>query len=245
MYSIIRGVITLSLFLGPVLLTSAGAQVAAFVPAADPRVEVTGHGESRVSPDRVNVTLSVETKGSAAATAALINARVQARVIDTLRSLGFTGRQVSTISYNVAPNYEASSDGRGRSQQGYIARNAVRVEMTQLDRIGAVIDAALARGATGVSNVQFKASNTEEARATALRQATDRARSEALTLAKAFGGTLGPLLEVSTLLPDHIAGGRLMMREAYSGFVEGTPISPFEIVVAVSIVARWRFVPGQ
>ncbi|MBC7791470.1 MAG: SIMPL domain-containing protein [Anaerolineae bacterium] len=237
-------VMALSIFLGLAAPPSPHAQAASVIAGPDPRVEVTGHGESRVSPDGVNVTFSVETKGSTAAAAAGGNARVQERVVDTLRALGFTEKQISTISYNVAPNYEASPDGRGRSQRGYIARNAVRVELTQLDRIGAVIDAALARGATGVSNVQFKASNTAEARAIALQQAAGRARAEALVLAKAFGGTLGPLLEVTTLVPDHVAGARLMSHEAYSS-VEGTPISPSEIVVAVSIVARWRFVSGQ
>ncbi len=239
MRSMLR-VASLSFVLASAFVPPARAQIVAADAGTEPRIEVTGRGESRVSPDGASVTFSVETKGASAAVAAASSARIQTRVIDTLRSHGFSGKQISTISYNVAPNYEPSPDGRRRLQQGYVARNAVRVELTELDRIGAVIDAALARGATGVSNVQFKASNTQAARAVALRQAADHARSEALVLAEAFGGKLGPLLELSTLAPNEIAGARLAMREAYSS-VEGTPISPSEIVISVLIVAKWRF----
>jgi hypothetical protein len=199
-------------------------------------VEVTGFGESAVAPDRATVMISVETYGARAASVAAENAQIQARVLDTLRTLGFAGDMVSTLQYNVAPNYARTETGQ--RQEGYIARNAVRVRLSDLGRIGSVIDASLARGATGVGGVRFEASNTDAARREALAGAARQARGEAEALAAAMGGRLGPLLSVSTSRTEFygrvsgLAGG-YAMRE--------TPISPSDIVERAQVVARWRF----
>jgi uncharacterized protein YggE len=208
-----------------------------------PFIEVDGQGEARIAPDRATITLSVHTKGERAAQVAAENARIQTRVLDTLRALGFTGPEVSTLSYNVAPNYEYGE--RGARQVGYVAQNSVRVRLTRLDRIGAVIDAALARGANGVEGVVFEATETTAAQREAVQQATSRARAEAEALAAALGGTLGELLEV-TSVPDPtrpMADMRMRLQAAQVSN-EATPITPGEIVVYAQVVARWRFVPN-
>jgi uncharacterized protein YggE len=211
-----------------------------------PFLEVAGHGESRIAPDRATVILSVETKGTSAAIVGANNARIQARVLDTLRTLGFTGTQVSTVSYNVAPNHEPTE--RGMRQSGYIARNAVRVRVTRLDRIGGVIDAALAAGATGVGGVHFEATSTEAAEREAVAQAASNARAEAEALARALGGSLGALLDVSTVSqrrPVVMEQSMRRMQAVYMVSNEATQLTPNEIVIPASVVARWRFVPGR
>src|SRR5688500_17542700 len=113
-------------------------------PSGPPYVEAIGQGEAQVAPDRATITFVVETKGPAAATVAAQNARIQERVLDTLRALGYTGARVSTRNYHVGPNYETTPRGETR-QVGYVARNAMTVRIRQLADIGALIDAALAR----------------------------------------------------------------------------------------------------
>jgi hypothetical protein len=214
---------------------------------AEPRVEAAGQGESRVPPDRATVTLQVVNKGASAARVAATNARVQQQVLDTLRAMGFSGPLVSTVSYNVSPNEEELPNGRGSRQVGYVARNAVRVQLRQLDRVGAVIDAALARGATGVEDVEFAASNTDSAEAAALAQAAQRARVNADAIARSLGGRLGALIEVAS--PQRGGGGEYMLASmrVYApragGFAlsSDTPISPTDIVVQAAVVGRWRF----
>jgi uncharacterized protein YggE len=204
-----------------------------------PMVAVTGHGEAHIPPDRATVVLSVETTGLAAAEVGATNAHIQRRVLDTLRALGYSGSEISTTSYNMTPNYEPAPTGE-RNQRGYVARNAVRVKVTQLDHIGIVIDAALARGANGVEDVSFEASNTDAARQTALADATAQARLNASALAKAMGGTLGKLIDVT--MQDALSDGTLM--HAKMGLAQ-TSITPSDLTIESNVIARWQFVPGR
>ena len=215
------------------------AQATTAAPAI-PFIESVGSAESRAVPDRAMVTLSVETTGATASGVATTNARVQRQVLDTLAKLGFQAPNVSTRSFNVAPNWDVGP--QGRRQAGYIARNAVVVRVTDLARIGAIIDAALARGATGVGNLDFASGAADSAGRVAVREATAKAREEAAAMASALGGSLGGLLQASTM-PDQRAFGRM----AYAGSMrmENTPITPTDIVVSATVVTRWQFVPGR
>jgi uncharacterized protein YggE len=215
-------------------------------PGGPPYIETSGDGIGRVAPDRATVVLSVETKGATAAAVAATNARIQQRVLDTLRVLGFAGAQVSTVGFNVQPNQEYLPRG-GIRKQGYLARNAVRVRLTDLTRIGNVIDAALARGATGVEDVEFEATNATSARNAALAEAAEHARSDAAALAQAFGGTLGPLLTLSTVDDgSYVPTRRRVNAASVVGYGEGggTPIAAGDLTVQLSIFARWAFVQG-
>jgi uncharacterized protein YggE len=204
-------------------------------------VETLGSGEVRVIPDRATLSLSVETKGPSAATVAAANARTQRAVLDTLAALGLRAPDVSTQSFNVAPNYEPTPEGRRPS--GYVARNAVIVRFANLARIGAAIDAALARGATGVGMLAFTSSAADSAGRVAERAAVAKARADAEAIADAMGGTLGPLLQVTNAPGD---GRPIALRGVAGGsFSSVTPITPTDVVVSAAVVARWQFVPRR
>ncbi len=229
-----------SLLVGAVLAVAAPDAASGQAPVLVPYVESVGTAESRAVPDRAMVTLSVETTGTSAATVAATNARLQRQVLDTLAKLGFQAPNVSTRSFNVAPNWTFGP--QGRRQAGYVARNAVLVRVTDLARIGAIIDAALARGATGVGELEFASGASDSASRVAVREATAKARAEAEAMAGALGGALGGLLQVSTS-PEQ-QGFR---RAAYGtgGQLENTPITPTDIVVSATVVARWEYLPKR
>jgi uncharacterized protein YggE len=210
-----------------------------------PYIEAVGQGEARVAPDRATLTLVVETKGPAAAAVAAQNARVQDRVLDTLRALGYTGDRVSTRNYHVGPNYESTQ--RETRQVGYVARNAMTVRITQLTQIGTLIDAALARGATQVEGVVFASSREDSARHAALADAAAKARADAEAVARAMGGSLGALLEATTG-GDVSALARLRRVELSAVRVGAggglTPITPAALEVYATVLARWQFRPN-
>lgn len=204
-------------------------------------IETSARREVRIAPDRATLVLAVETRAPSAAAAAQANARAQRMVLDTLRAIGIAPSQIGTAGYTVQPNYEPLPKG-GMQRNGFVANNAITVRLTQLDRVGTVIDAALARGATNVGEVTFDASNTADARRAALADAATQAKAEATTLAKALGGTLGPLIMATTRADE--PGPRPMMPYAMARAASAeTPIEPGEIVVAASVLARWAFVP--
>ena len=227
------------------LLLACGASARAQERAdTSPDVETVGMGERRVVPDRATVMLFVESKHSAAATAASINARAVTAVRDTLARLGLENA-VTTSSYNVGPDYEIPRPSdTGPRRAGYAARTVLRVKLTQLDLVGRVIDASLARGATGVEGVIFEASTAEEARREAMADAAAAARRDAEALARALGGTLGPLMSATTAPNNDPRRMNVQMRGVAGGAMNGTQVTPIEILVTAGVVTRWRFVAG-
>ena len=204
-------------------------------------VETSARREVHIAPDRATIVLAVETRAPSAAAAAQTNARTQRMVLDTLRAIGIAPSQISTAGFTVQPNYEPNPKG-GMQRNGFAANNAIMVRLTQLDRVGAVIDAALARGATNVGDVTFDASNTADAQRAALADAAVQAKADAATLAKALGGTLGPLIMITTR-GEQMVPRPMMAARGFAATAE-TPIEPGDITVSASVLARWTFVPN-
>lgn len=232
--------------------SSRGALAQAVSPAPDgegpPVVETVGTGERRVTPDRATVMLFVESRASSASLAAAANARAVADVRDTLAKLGLDSTATTAASYHVGPEYEAPEPmerGTRPRQRGYVARTAIRVELRRLDQVGRAIDAGLRRGASGVEGVHFAASTAEEAHRAALAEAAQAARRDAEALARSLGGTLGPVLSVSTAGAGDPRRLNVMMRGPMGYGGAGTSVTPTEIVVAAGVVVRWRFQPGR
>ena len=228
--------------------SSSSVALAQTPPAASdgmPEIETVGSGERRIPPDRATVTLVVVSQAPSAGVAASKNARAVAAVRDTLRKLGLENA-TSIASYNVGPDYEMSPRSETPRRSGYAARSAVRVQLSQLDDVGRVIDAGLARGATEVEGVFFESSTAEEARRAAMAEAAASARRDAEALARSLGGTVGPLLGVSTAGAMDARRMNVAMRMGYGGFAGAgnTVVTPNEIVVTAGVITRWRFVAG-
>lgn len=219
-----------------------GAQQAPPPLSAVPSVSVTGEGEAKATPDRAMITIGVQSRASTAAEAAAENARKQRAVLDTLRALGFTQQQLTTSNYSVYPEMQHEPVNSQPRVIGYVVSNTVRVDVRRLDQAGRVIDAALAKGANTVHGLNFYLADPAPVRRAAIVDAVARARADAEALAGAAGGSLGALLELSTL---PMPSGPVMYRamaEASPG-LRSTPIEVGEEVVRATVNARWAFVP--
>ena len=212
-----------------------------------PMVITNGRGEVEVTPDRAKIHLAVESRGATAAAAGARNARIQTEVLDTLRRMGYTAEQLGTLGYSVHPEYQYPKEGGVPKVVGYVARNTIRVDVTRIERVGATIDAALAKGATNVAGLRFESSRFDEVRREALKSAVRAARADAEAMASAAGGTLGELLDVSSIDQGPIPYMEMSapMAMARSADVVQTPIVPGEQKVTVMVAARWRYSPAR
>jgi uncharacterized protein YggE len=210
-----------------------------------PQITASAHGETRVSPDRATIQISVQTRASTAAAAASENATKQKAVFDAIRALGVQPDQLSTINYNVYPE-QRYEQNREPVITGYNVTNTLLVDVRKLSLVGPIIDAALSKGANMITSLQFYASNTEAARRTAIGSAVQKARADAEAAARAAGGTLGGLLEI-TLGTSYSPPPRpmVMARDmAATAAAQETLINPGEQMVSVDLTTRWGFVPG-
>lgn len=228
---------------GGVVLGTASLRAQAPSNASPPQIVTTGVGEASVVPDRAMIYLSVQTRAATVATASADNARRAKAVMDTLRALGITGDAVSTAGYSVSPEMQYPQNQPPRAT-GYTVSNSILVKLKRIEDVGRVIDAALAKGTNEISSLQFSSSKADSVRSVALSAAVADARAQADAMAKAAGGSLGPLLELNTasvpIRPVPLMQPTAMMRAATA-----TPISPGEQTVNATVTGRWVFVPGR
>jgi hypothetical protein len=233
-------------FLWCTVVVSPFARSAAQEPARDPvpAIVTQGRGEVTVVPDRATVTLAVESRAPTAAEAGRRNAAVARAVQDTLRSLGIPDPKLRTTGFSVSPEYRYPGEGRAPQVVGYIARNAVRAELDRTEQAGPAVDAGLAKGATSVSGLTFWASNTDDARREALRLAVEKARADADVMARAAGGSVAGLLELSSQADLDAPLPRMEAAMMRADAAEPpTPVQAGEQRVSVVVSARWRFQP--
>jgi uncharacterized protein YggE len=207
---------------------------------SDPDIETVGTGTRRIAPDRAWVHVTIQTRARSAGAAASANATAVQAVMDTLRRAGLDSA-ASTSSYHVGPDYERRPVSGEPQVIGYVANTTLRVRPPRIDLVGRVIDVSFAKGATGVEGVYFESSRAEEARREAMTDAAAAARRDAEALARALGGTLGPLLSTSTVGRDYPDRTNIAMGEMV--VASGTQIMPGQLVVTASVVTRWRFLP--
>jgi uncharacterized protein YggE len=219
---------------------AAMAQAPASASAPTPRIITSGSGEARVSPDKATIFIGVQSRASTAASAASTNARRQRAVLDTLRAMGLTSAQLSTVNYSVSPEMQYDQNTRTSRVVGYVVSNSVRVQVNQLDDVGRIIDAALAKGANEISSLQFESSKADSARRAALSEAVANARADAEALARAAGGTLGELIELSTTSSPIRPYAEMAMAKVAAA--APTPIEPGEQTISASVTAQWAFV---
>ena len=76
-------------------------------------------------------------------------------------------------------------------------------------------------------------------------EAVRDARADAEVLARAAGGTLGPVIEITSSSPPiRPMYGEVMMRGAAKADMV-TPIEPGEQVISATVSVTWQFNPGS
>jgi uncharacterized protein YggE len=207
-----------------------------------PEVATFGSGAVTLSPQRATVQIGVSTHAISAAEASAQNATVLQAVLDTLVRTGFRRESLRTLAFGVSPNYDYAN---GRKVIDYAARSVIRVSLSDLSRVGRVIDMALAAGATEVGGLDYESDSTDVARHRALAQAFAKARDDATAVAAAAGGKLGRLLELTT--HDNGYGGLAFGPVVFSPAMQQQtpPIMPPDVTVRVSVQTRWQFLPPR
>lgn len=235
----------LTIFVALSLPVVAGAQTSAVATRANPEIVTSGSGVVKLKPDRATLTVAVVTRATSAAEAGRLNVNRIRPVIAALKRQRLPDSAIVSTGYTVS--IERESIGRppapAEAPQTYVARNAIRVSLWDLETLGQLVDTALAAGASEIANISFASSQAVDARQRAIAAAVRSARADAEAAAAAAGGTLGALIEVS-LLPEYgVAGGRAADYYQFSIAGAATPIMPSDVSVSVQARVRFAFTP--
>ena len=151
-------------------------------------IMVSGNGSVVAAPTVAVVSLGVDTRAANAKSALAANAREMQLVIAAVKAAG--GRDVRTESVSLSQVL-----GQNGEPTGFAASNAVSATV-DVDRAGAVIDAAVNAGANQVNGPTMSVADQGKLYRQALKAAVADARLSAETLAAASGRPLGKVTSV-------------------------------------------------
>jgi len=210
---IVRGVVLALVALIPA--APAFAQPAMMMTQAEsqlPVIVTTGEAVVQRAPDRAWVTIAAETRARTAEEAQRANADAMASVNAKIKSSGVGDDAVQTIGYDLQPEFDFVN-GR-QALRGYVARNQVQVRVDTLTRLGDVIGAAVASGATSVSGVRFDVKDRESAEREALRRAVADAVARADAAAAGARATVARVIRIEEQRDFVVPQPRPMMMSA-------------------------------
>ena len=164
------------------------------------RVGATGRVETQ--PDQAVIRVAVRVTGGSAAEVRERLADNASRMRAALDGIGVDGGQITTAYYDIGRNYRADRDKDAPAFQG---RHAFEITLTDLDRTGEVIVAAVENGATDVDNVRFTLSEEKrrELHREALSDAMESARAQADVIAESAGLSVAGVGSVQTADVGH------------------------------------------
>lgn len=207
----------------------------------EPLVIARGVGQAFGEPDAVQIVIGVRTEASTAAEAAAENSRLQNAVIAVLLAEGIAADSIQTSSFAVRPNWSPTP----ARVESYVVDNTVQIRTRNVGELGRLIDVALAAGANRIERVVFSSSKQDSLRRTALEKAVEAARLDAEVMARAGGGRLGQLVQLSNTSPSFgPADARVVVeqRRVAAGSLGATSIAPQDVTVTAAVTATWKLV---
>lgn len=203
---------------------------------------VTGEASLTRAPDRAIVTFRIETTDDQAATATSDNAAIAAALGTKLAPLGIPAAAVTTSGYGLTYTPRpAKPDPASTQRYGYTVERTIEVAVTNVNATGAIVDAGVAAGVSGVNGVTFTLRDRGPAQRGAQAAALADAVAQARSLAAAAKVRLVRILAISP------SGGvvqpqvtpRVMMSVAVP-----TTIDAGDLTVQASVTVRYEIAPA-
>lgn len=148
-------------------------------------ISVSTTANTELAPDVAEVSIAVQTTDSKSMQKATIqNKEISDKVIAALKSMINTadGDYIKTSDFNASPIYSYS--GSRRTLDKYQVSNSIIIHTKSIEKVGSMIDKAIALGATNVDSLAFSVSNYENQCNDLLAIATKKAQNRANAIAK-------------------------------------------------------------
>jgi uncharacterized protein len=230
----------ITLVLGAATVLQAQQANPTSTPLRGTKVSVVGDAVVQAQPDTAILTISVVTQARRALDAQQDNATKSDAVVKALKNAAGADAEVKTSGYSVQPQ-RVYREGQPPTITGYEARNTVTVTMSDLKKIGNVIDIASQTGANDIAGISFTLKQDRTAREQALAEATREAMNKAQALARALGGRVVRVVEVQEEgfqrppVPVYQAEAFMAKRDSVATPVE---VGSLEIASRVQLIAE-------
>jgi len=157
---------------------------------------VEGTGKVQAVPDVATLSVEVSQEGEDLDPVMARVRREMGKILDVVKAQGIEDKDVQTEIFNVRPKLEYDKRANPR-RVGYAVTNRVSVKVRDLKKVGKVLTAVTAGGATSVNGPDFDVDNPQTYQRKALTLAFEDARSKAAALADAAGVHLGQIVSMT------------------------------------------------
>ena len=205
-------------------------------------LSVVGNAQTMVKPDKVTLSLAIETTNTTANAALNANSEAMNKALNELEAAGVRENETTTSFFNISPNYNLTQQGQeqdspspieSRDIISYTVTNSIIVDSYNLLNISKWIDTAVLVGVNDVSNIYFSlsAAKSEAIKNDLLKQAVTSAKGKAEIAASALGLNLTGVKSINI---ESINGfpppEPLMARETVAEATAPTAGSPTPII---------------
>lgn len=176
-----------------IIVSATGCNAQSDQPA--PRKVITsGSGLIKVEPNMAQLTMQLEALHKDGGVA---KSDVDGRVnlfLEALKTLNIDEADVVASALQLSPNYEYHH--QKRQFNGYRASRTIDLTLNKLEQLNQLMDLALTSGIDQIGHIELKVANEQQYQQQAQQQAIADSQQKAAALAKAYGATLGPILQI-------------------------------------------------
>jgi uncharacterized protein len=150
---------------------------------------VTGSATTNTKPDKVTISLGVETTNAKAKAALASNSELMNKIINGLKTAGVSDNETSTSSFTITPNRDYTIDTERGKLVGFTVSNSIKLDSYNVNDSSEWIDVAVSSGANNVDSIYFGVSENklEGIKNELLKEAIENAREKADIAASALG----------------------------------------------------------
>lgn len=150
---------------------------------------VTGSASTQTKPDKVTMSLGVETTNTKAKAALVANSELMDKIVNALKIAGIKENETSTSSFTITPNRDYSIDKNQGKLIGFTVRNSILINSQNVNNASDWIDIAVSSGANNVDSIYFSISDKklDEIKKELIKQAIGNAREKADVAASELG----------------------------------------------------------
>ena len=151
-------------------------------------LSTSGKSMIKIKPDKVTLSLGVETTNKTADAALVSNSKLMNKILIALKKVGVKDNETNTVSFDISPNYNYSQSNRG-NLIGFTARNSIIIESSNINATSNWIDTAITSGANNINSIDFTISDKklEQIKNSLIKPAIDNAVEKADIAASALG----------------------------------------------------------
>lgn len=194
-------------------------------------IDVGGHAEVTATPDMATLTIGVQTKASDAQSALSSNASKMSSVVSAIEGQSVAADHIMTSDLSLYLDSQSNI---------YVASHDLTVRLDNVNKVGPVLDAAVAAGANNSWGVDFGLKDSSTPHAQALQAAIADARKRADSMAGALGVSITGVAtasESSATVPPPIRYGSA----APAAPAASTQVQPGQLTISADVSVSYTF----